>query len=61
MVYKCRALVVCPGGFGTLDELFEVLTLRQTGKIDFEIPIVLFGAKFWTNVRWKCEGFVSTL
>ncbi|KAG5178863.1 hypothetical protein JKP88DRAFT_258437 [Tribonema minus] len=54
MVYHCQALVVAPGGFGTLDELFEVLTLKQTGKIQQTLPVVLFGKTFWqTVVNWQ--------
>jgi hypothetical protein len=45
-----RALVVFPGGFGTLDEMFEVLTLMQTQKVDRRIPIVLFGSEYWKEV-----------
>jgi hypothetical protein len=41
-----EGFVVCPGGIGTLDELFEVLTLRQTGKM-LPLPIVLLGEDFW--------------
>lgn len=48
--YLAKALVVMPGGFGTLDELFETMTLVQTGKIRKRMPIVLFGAKYWSDV-----------
>lgn len=48
--YLAKALVVFPGGFGTLDEVFELLTLRQTGKLRKSIPIVLFGRDFWEDV-----------
>ena len=46
-LYHAKAVVVFPGGFGTMDELFEVLTLIQTKKIDKKIPIFLFGKAFW--------------
>ena len=46
---RAKALVVFPGGFGTLDELFEVLTLVQTGKTK-PAPIILFGTRFWNRL-----------
>ena len=39
-----------PGGFGTMDELFELLTLIQTGKLGKQMPIVLYGKEFWDEV-----------
>jgi len=45
---RAKALVVFPGGFGTLDELFEVLTLRQTNRVQ-PIPVILFGREFWDH------------
>jgi len=48
-LYFCKALIVCPGGFGTMDELFELLTLRQCGKIQKNIPTVLLGKQFWDD------------
>ena len=46
---RAKALVAFPGGFGTMDELFEVLTLVQTGKTK-PVPIILFGSQFWKRV-----------
>ena len=48
--YLAKAVVVFPGGFGTLDELFEVLTLVQTRKMTKPMPIVLFGTEYWREV-----------
>jgi uncharacterized protein (TIGR00730 family) len=50
MSAKCKGLVVAPGGLGTCDELFEFLTLMQTGKIKDKIPVVLLGKQFWPKV-----------
>ncbi len=46
---RAKALVIFPGGFGTLDELFDALTLRQVGRLQ-EIPIILYGRKYWERV-----------
>ena len=48
--YLAKALVVMPGGFGTLDELMELLTLVQTEKLMKKMPILMFGKKFWGKV-----------
>jgi uncharacterized protein (TIGR00730 family) len=46
---RAKALVIFPGGFGTLDELFDAVTLRQTSRMQ-EIPIILFGREYWDHV-----------
>ncbi len=48
--YLAKALVVFPGGFGTLDELMEILTLAQTKKLESKILIVLYGSEFWHEI-----------
>src|SRR5436190_1932670 len=48
--HLARALVVFPGGFGTLDEMTEVLTLAQTGKLARRIPVVLYGESYWREI-----------
>ena len=49
-LYHAKAVVVFPGGFGTMDELFETLTLIQTKKVNKVIPIYLFGKAFWEEL-----------
>jgi uncharacterized protein (TIGR00730 family) len=48
--HLARALIAFPGGFGTFDELFEILTLAQTRKIDRSIPVFLYGSAYWKEV-----------
>lgn len=48
--YMAKALIVFPGGFGTLDEMTEILTLIQTGKIQKKLPVILFGTDYWKKV-----------
>ena len=49
-VYLAKGLVIFPGGFGTLDELFEVLTLIQTKKLDKRLPIIVYGSEYWNQI-----------
>jgi predicted Rossmann-fold nucleotide-binding protein len=48
--YLAKALVVFPGGFGTLDEMFELLTLAQTHKMAKEMTIIIYGSDYWKGV-----------
>ena len=48
--YLARAIVAFPGGFGTLDELFELLTLSQTGKLDRRMIVILYGSSYWNEI-----------
>lgn len=70
MAYMCMGLVVAPGGYGTCDELFEILALLQTGKLKRNPPVILFGQEYWGDViqldhmvehgliSHKCRGLV---
>ena len=49
-LYYAKALVAFPGGFGTFDEVFELLTLLQTKKLKKKMPVVLYGKEFWNSI-----------
>jgi uncharacterized protein (TIGR00730 family) len=49
-LYHAKAVVVFPGGFGTMDELFETLTLAQTNKLHKKMPVFLYGNEFWDGL-----------
>ena len=48
--YLAKALVIFPGGFGTMDELFEILTLAQTDKLAKKILVVIYGSEYWNRI-----------
>jgi uncharacterized protein (TIGR00730 family) len=56
--YLAKALVVFPGGFGTMDELMEILTLVQTGKIKKEMKIIIYDKAYWDEI-FNFEGFLK--
>lgn len=49
-IYFAKAIVIFPGGFGTLDELMEALTLIQTKKVNKKMPILIFGKEYWNDI-----------
>ena len=57
--YLSKALVVFPGGFGTLDEMFEILTLAQTSKLAKKITVVIYGSDYWKKV-FNLDALVDT-
>jgi uncharacterized protein (TIGR00730 family) len=57
--YMAKALVVFPGGFGTLDEMFEILTLAQTRKLAKKITVVVYGSDYWKKV-FNLDALVDT-
>jgi uncharacterized protein (TIGR00730 family) len=48
--YLAKALVIFPGGFGTMDEFFEILTLAQTDKLAKKIPVLIYGSEYWKRI-----------
>lgn len=60
--YSAEAYIFFPGGFGTLDEFFELVTLIQTGKMDNAVPILLMGTDFWNGLcDWMHEALLQKL
>ena len=60
LAYSAEAYIYCPGGFGTMDEFFEILTLKQTNKIP-DVPIILYGKYFWEPLeQYFKDTFLKT-
>ena len=58
--YLAKALVIFPGGFGTLDEMFEILTLAQTQKLSKKLLVILYGSEYWdAGARPQAAGRVG--
>ena len=58
---RAKAVTVFPGGFGTMDEMFETLTLIQTGRMK-RVPFILFGPEFWNKViDWQALAEAGTI
>ncbi|MDH5797612.1 MAG: LOG family protein [Paracoccaceae bacterium] len=58
---RARAIAIFPGGFGTMDEMFESLTLMQTGRMS-KVPFLLFGAEFWRKIiNWEALADAGTI
>ena len=58
---RARAICIFPGGFGTMDEMFEALTLIQTGRME-QVPFLLFGKSFWEEVvNWQALAESGTI
>jgi len=63
-LYQAKAFIIFPGGYGTMDELFETLTMVQTRKMEkINVPILLYDREFWSDIinfdRLASDGFIS--
>ena len=60
LAFSAEAFVFFPGGYGTLDEAFELITLRQTGKINKKIPVILVGRDYWGPLaKWIADNVMK--